>query len=111
MSDRYRVISGHAETISTGATFGPGEEAVGLDPKNPHDEALIADGKFVVITEGPNPVDMTDDDLQKWASDLKVDEVIEAAKENPELAARLLEVDARSTVQKGIKALDTEKES
>lgn len=111
MSDRYRVISDHPETISTGASFAPGEEAVGLDPKDPHDKALLEDGKFVVISEGPNPVDLPDEELAKWAADQKVDEVIEAAGVNPKLAERLLQVDDRPTVKKGIKALEPKEES
>lgn len=47
----YRVTSLHAETISTGATFAPGENATGVNPKNEHDKALIDDGKLVEVTK------------------------------------------------------------
>jgi hypothetical protein len=50
MADEYRVASRHPEDIASGKSFAPGELAVGVDPKDPHDQALIEDGRLVLIT-------------------------------------------------------------
>lgn len=51
MADRYRVAlhCSHPEDIASGASFGPGETAVGVDPKHPHDKAAIEDGRLELI--------------------------------------------------------------
>lgn len=46
---RYRVSSTHAEDTAQGGSFGPGELAVGVDPTDPHDKALIDAGLFVEV--------------------------------------------------------------
>lgn len=46
---RFRVTSTHAETISTGASFAPGELAVGVDEKDPHDKAAIDEGRLTLL--------------------------------------------------------------
>lgn len=53
MADRYTVESEHAEDISTGQTFYPGDEAKGVDPKHPHDKAMIEDGRLAVKRSRP----------------------------------------------------------
>ena len=73
--DRYRVPLGHhTEDIHTGATFAPGEEAIGLDPTDPFDAAKIADGAFEPLPETPaeTPPDATPDAVEK-AAELGVD--------------------------------------
>lgn len=55
---RYRVSSSHAEDIASGGMFAPGEEAKGVDPKDPFDAAKIEAGVLVEITP---PVKNKDD--------------------------------------------------
>ena len=49
MPDQYRVASRHPEDIASGASFAPGEIAVGIDPKDPHDKQKIEEGRFVLV--------------------------------------------------------------
>ncbi len=53
--NRYRVASTKAEEIHTGATFAPGEEAVGFDPSNPEDARKLEECLFVEIQERAVP--------------------------------------------------------
>jgi pyruvate/2-oxoglutarate dehydrogenase complex dihydrolipoamide acyltransferase (E2) component len=56
VSTRYRVASSHPEETHTGATFAPGEEAVGFDPENSEDARKLEEGLFVAIQEkAPRP--------------------------------------------------------
>jgi pyruvate/2-oxoglutarate dehydrogenase complex dihydrolipoamide acyltransferase (E2) component len=48
---RFRVASTKLEEIHSGASFAPGEEAVGFDPGNPEDARKLAEGLFVEIQE------------------------------------------------------------
>lgn len=48
---RYRVAKSTPEEIQTGATFAPGEEAVGIDPAAPEVARKIEEGRFVEIQE------------------------------------------------------------
>ncbi len=50
---RYRVTSSHPETISTGASFAPGELAVGVDPSDAHDKAAIDEGRLTPLKPKP----------------------------------------------------------
>lgn len=52
---RFRVASSHPEENHTGATFAPGEEALGLDPENPDDARKIEEGRFVAILDEAPP--------------------------------------------------------
>lgn len=71
---QYRVASTHVEDIHTGATFAPGEEAIGLDPDNPFDAAKIADGAFEEMPPVPAEADPeATDEAVKKAAELGVD--------------------------------------
>jgi pyruvate/2-oxoglutarate dehydrogenase complex dihydrolipoamide acyltransferase (E2) component len=48
---RVRVAVSHPEEVHTGATFAPGEEAIGFDPSNEEDARKLEEGRFVVIQE------------------------------------------------------------
>jgi|GEM_PF-3047980 len=48
---RFRVASTKAEEVNSGATFAPGEEAIGFDPDNPEDARKLEEGLFVQIQE------------------------------------------------------------
>jgi hypothetical protein len=50
MADEYRVALRHPVDIATGASFAPGETAVGVNPKDPHDKQLIDEGHLVLVT-------------------------------------------------------------
>ena len=51
----FRVASTKPEEVHTGATFAPGEEAVGFDPSNPEDKRKLEEGLFVEIGEAKGP--------------------------------------------------------
>jgi pyruvate/2-oxoglutarate dehydrogenase complex dihydrolipoamide acyltransferase (E2) component len=68
---QYRVISAQVEDIHTGASFGPGEVAIGFDPDNPYDAAKLADEKFVAVAEPDGP-EITDE-ARELAEQLGVD--------------------------------------
>lgn len=50
---RFRVSSAHPEDLASGATFAPGETAVGVNPKDPHDARLIEEGRLVPLDSKP----------------------------------------------------------
>lgn len=52
---RFRVASTKAEEIHSGATFAPGEEAVGFDPSDPDDARKLGEGLFVQVHERSVP--------------------------------------------------------
>ena len=52
---RFRVASSKAEEVNSGATFAPGEEAIGIDPEHPDDARKIEEGRFVEIREKAAP--------------------------------------------------------
>lgn len=49
MTTRFRVTSSKLEEIHTGASFLPGEEAIGFDPENTDDARKLEEGLFVEI--------------------------------------------------------------
>lgn len=71
MTQEYRVSSSHAEDIHTGASFAPGEVAVGVDPEDPHDAALIEDGRLVEVI--PSEPVKASEAAEKAAAELGVD--------------------------------------
>jgi hypothetical protein len=48
---RFRVASTKLEEIHSGASFAPGEEAVGFDPNHPEDARKLDEGLIVEIQE------------------------------------------------------------
>lgn len=50
-----RVVSTHAEDIASGAAFGPGEIAVGVDPSDPYDRTKIEEGKLLPLDPPAEP--------------------------------------------------------
>lgn len=71
MTRRFRVATTKAEEIHTGATFAPGEEAVGIDPSHPDDARKIEAGVFVEISGGAPPT--YSDAVIRKATELGVD--------------------------------------
>lgn len=71
MSARYRVNSRHLEDIASGAQFGPGEWAIGVDPDNPFDRSKIENG--VLIPENREPAFKATEAAEKKAVELGVD--------------------------------------
>lgn len=70
---QYRVSSNQIEDIHTGATFGPGEVAVGFDPDNPFDAAKLAEGKFVQLAESESPQRFSSPEAEAKAQELRID--------------------------------------
>jgi pyruvate/2-oxoglutarate dehydrogenase complex dihydrolipoamide acyltransferase (E2) component len=69
--NRYRVTSTKLEEIHTGATFLPGEEAIGFDPTDPDDARKLDEGLFVEIqTDAPRE---PSEAVLKKAEELDVD--------------------------------------
>jgi len=71
VSDRYRVNSRHNEDIASGAQFGPGEWAIGVDPDHPFDRAKIDAG--ILIPEQPPPAIKATEAAEKKAAELGID--------------------------------------
>lgn len=67
----FRVASSKAEEIHTGATFAPGEEAIGFDPDHPDDARKLGEGLFVQVQEREVPA--PSDAVKKKALELGVD--------------------------------------
>jgi pyruvate/2-oxoglutarate dehydrogenase complex dihydrolipoamide acyltransferase (E2) component len=51
MTTTYRVTSAKAEEIHTGATFAPGDTAVGFDPADAEDARKLDEGLFAEVRE------------------------------------------------------------
>ena len=68
---RFRVSSTKLEEAHTGASFAPGEEAIGIDPSNEDDARKIDEGRFVSIIEKAER--KPSDAVVKKAEDLGVD--------------------------------------
>ena len=47
--DEYLVAGGHPDTLASGRPIAPGETVpkTAVDPKDPHDAALLADGTLL----------------------------------------------------------------
>lgn len=71
MSDRYRVNSKHNEDIASGAQFGPGEWAIGVDPAHPFDRAKIDNG--ILIPEATPPAIKATEAAENKAAELGID--------------------------------------
>lgn len=59
---RYRVSSTHPEDIACGQVVAPGEDTSRVNPKDPHDQRLIDDGRLIALpTRRPRKSDKQED--------------------------------------------------
>lgn len=72
MGDQKRCVSQHPEDLASGRVVAPGEvfPASALDPKDPHDQRLTAEG--LVIDADPEPQELAGEELEQRARDLNI---------------------------------------
>lgn len=73
MPDKYLFVGGHADSLASGRPVAPYQEVPGdyVDPDDPHDAALIAEGKL--IDGDPQPTKLTGKALDDRAAELEID--------------------------------------
>lgn len=77
MPDKYLFVGAHADSLASGRPVAPYEEldqskpSDKVDPDDPHDAALIAEGKLLNVD--PQPDELTGEELQRRARDLNIE--------------------------------------
>ena len=52
MARHFQLYSTHSEDLACGEVLAPGESSSNVDPKHPHDQRLIEEGKLIELPTG-----------------------------------------------------------